>query len=101
MGENSKPEKHLHFFVTDGDAHDQNEARLVLDDLLTKNPNVYFVFISISGRKLPFIDRAYGNNPYSMYLNFTPDELRNLQNLTDEDMYEMLLTDTLTTWMNK
>lgn len=94
-------DKHLHFFVTDGEASDQTQAKLLLDELMAQNKNCYFVFISIANREMSFLKDSFANTDYSDYINFTVDELINLKNVHDNDLYEMLLTDTLIDWMNR
>lgn len=93
-------EKHLHIFVTDGEATDQNSAALLLNKLMNENKNVYFLFISISSTPIKFLQDAYGNTEYSSYINFTIPELRNLANVDDEALYDLILNDSMVNWMN-
>ena len=95
------PEKHLHIFVTDGEAFDQDEAARHLDDLLNQHTNIYFLFVSISPRPMRFLQEHYGDKAFSSYINMTPQELKNLQNTSDEALYDLVLTDSMTAWMNR
>jgi len=94
-------DKHLHFFVTDGEAGDQTRAKELLDDLTAQNKNAYFVFISVGNREISFLRNSFGGTDYSDYLNFTSAELKTLQSMPDEQLYDLLLTDTLIEWMNR
>lgn len=94
-------EKHLHIFVTDGEASDEAQAARLLNQLLPENTNIYFLFISISPRPLGFLERTYGSTEYSSYINMTPAQLRDLGNVTDEQLYDLVLTDSMTAWMNR
>lgn len=92
-------EKHLHFFITDGEAFDQGKSRRLLEN--TIKDNVFIVFISIYDEKIGFLESSFGDKEYSSYLNFTHSELHNLENMSDEAMYDMLLNKNLVSWMNK
>ena len=94
-------ERHLVFFVTDGEAGDQNRAKDYLASSLSNVANPYFVFISIANHPFDFFTDNYSKTDYSSYLNFTPTQLRSLQTMSDEDLYALLLTPSLTAWMNK
>lgn len=92
-------DKHLFFFVTDGDPDSEHEAKTVLSQLM--QDNIFIVFISINDRPVRFL-QTFAKQPYAMYLNYTPAELRNLANVTDEALYDQLLAaPQLVTWMNK
>lgn len=92
-------DKHLFFFVTDGEPNSETEAARVLDSLM--KDNVFIVFLSISNRPVRFLDR-FAKEPYASYINFTPSELRNLENVTDEELYgKLLASPQLVAWMNK
>lgn len=91
-------DKNLIFFVTDGQASDQEYARQYLDDNMPDGKN-FIVFISIGSQKFSFFDRNYSNTEYSSYFNLTPRELRNLEDCSDEDMYSLILTPQLINWM--
>lgn len=94
-------DKHLHFFVTDGEASDQNQAKALLERLTSENQNAYFVFISVYRSEIRFLRTTFGDTGYSDYINFTPSELKNLQNASDEDLYDLLLTPSFIDWMNR
>lgn len=94
-------EKHLHIFVTDGEAQDETQAARLLDGLLSEHKNIYFLFISISNTPLQFLERTYGNNEYSSYINFTIPQLRNLKNVGDEELYDLILNNSMIQWMNR
>lgn len=94
-------EKHLVFFVTDGEADDQEAAARFLAQTLPETCNPYFVFISIAKKPFNFFTKNYLNTSYSSYVNFTSDQLHSLTNMSDEDLYELFITDSLINWMNK
>lgn len=95
-----KPEKHLHFFITDGEP--QDDAEHVLSSLLAQNPNVFVVFLSVSNRPVRYLEDMAERTVNTSYINLTLSELHNLPNVTDEEMYSQLLADqSLVDWMNK
>lgn len=94
-------EKHLVFFVTDGEASDQDAAKEFLDNTLKTVSNPYFVFISIGKSDFTFFKKNYLNTSYSNYFNLTPDELKDLDSLSDEALYEKVISPSLAEWMNK
>lgn len=92
-------DKHLFFFITDGDPDSEHEAKTVLLQLM--QDNIFIVFISINDRPVRFL-QTFAKQPYAMYLNYSPTELRNIANVTDEALYDQLLSaPQLVTWMNK
>lgn len=92
-------DKHLFFFVTDGAPDSESEARQVLAELM--EDNIFIVFISINNSRVSFLEK-FAKEPYAMYINYTPRDLRNLANVTDEALYDQLLSaPQLVTWMNK
>jgi hypothetical protein len=92
-------DKHLFFFVTDGSPDSESEARQVLSELM--EDNIFIVFISINDRRVSFLEK-FAKEPYAMYINYTPRDLRGLVNITDEDLYDQFLSASqLVTWMNK
>lgn len=97
----SQPEKYLHFFLTDGESQSEAQDLRTINDLLSREGNHFIVFLSVYQRKLDFLERNYGDHQYTDYHNFTKQELKNLENVTDEELYEMLLSKQLIEWMNK
>lgn len=93
-------DKHLHFFITDGHSSTESTDLRVINSLLGNNGKHFIVFLSISPRKLDFLERHYGDHQYADYHNFTNDNLKNIDNLTDEDLYDLLLSPQLVNWMN-
>ena len=92
-------EKHLFFFVTDGDPDSEQEARDVLKQLV--QDNIFIVFISINSRPVRFLE-TFATQPYAMYLNYTPSQLRTLADVSDAELYgQLLAAPQLTTWMGK
>ena len=92
-------EKHLFFFVTDGQPDSASEAKTKLDELM--QDNVFIVFISVNPRPVSFLE-TFATAPHTMYLNYTPNQLRSLERVSDEDLYAQLLAaPQLVTWMNK
>ena len=97
----TEQEKHLVFFVTDGEAFDQENAKHYLNNVLSSVTNPFFVFISIANKEFPFFANNYKNTTYSTYFNLTPNQLHDLQTANDEDLYEMIISPSLEAWMNK
>lgn len=92
-------EKHLFFFVTDGDPDSESQARKTLEKLM--QDNIFIVFISINSSPVRFL-QTFAKQPYAMYLNYTPSQLRDLQSVSDEVLYgQLLAAPQLTAWMNK
>lgn len=92
-------DKHLFFFVTDGVPDSASDARQALDALM--QDNVFIVFISISNGKIGFLEK-FATEPYALYLNYTPAALRNLENVSDAELYgQLLAAPQLVNWMNK
>lgn len=96
----SLQDKHIVFFITDGDAYDQNQAKQFLDQAIKSNPNLFFVFISIGNQPFQFFNNNYKDTSYSNYFNLTPSQLRNLKDAKDEDLFEMIINPSLEAWMN-
>lgn len=97
----TEQEKHLVFFVTDGEAFDQENAKHYLNNALSSVTNPFFVFISIANKEFPFFANNYKNTAYSTYFNLTPSQLHDLQKSLDEDLYEMIISPSLEEWMVK
>lgn len=93
-------EKYLHFFLTDGESQTRNKDLQTINELLGTDGNNFIVFMSIAPRKLSFLEDDYGDHKYTDYHNFTISELKNLDNVSDDDLYEMLLSPQLIDWMN-
>lgn len=99
VGTSYAEDKHLFFFITDGSPNSQSEAQQALSQLM--KDNVFIVFISISRSRISFLER-FAKEPYAMYLNYTPNQLRTLQDVTDEQLYDQFLAaPQLVAWMNK
>ena len=94
-------DKHIMFFVTDGDTFEEQDALHQGQLLIEKNPNIFVVFVSTHNRAIRFLESNYKGRSNSDYLNLTVDQLRNLSSQSDEQMYEWLLTDSFKAWMNK
>lgn len=94
----AQEDKNLIFFVTDGEAADQQRAQEFLDASMPDGKN-FIVFISIGNRDFKFFVDNYKNTKYSSYFNLTPKELRVLEDMSDEDMYNLILTPQLIEWM--
>lgn len=94
-------EKHLVFFVTDGAASDQERAKEFLDSTLKTVSNPYFVFISIGDKEFKFFKDNYKTTSYSNYFNLTADQLKGLSGVSDESLYEKIISPSLADWMNK
>lgn len=99
----STSERHLVFFITDGEAGDQDKAAALLASTLPKVKNPFFVFIGVPDSEeddLTFFSRRYANTEYSSYLRMTKPELLALKNLSNEDLYDKVLSPQLVKWMN-
>ena len=94
-------EKYLHFFLTDGESQSESQDFHTINTLLGKEGNHFIVFLSVAPYKLSFLERNYGDHEYTDYHNFTVAQLKNLDSLSDDDLYEMLLSSQLVKWMNK
>lgn len=90
-------DKKLIFFVTDGDEWSPESTKRVLNNYL--HGKEFIVFLSVSDRKLRQLER-YENGTYTSYHNFTFDQLHNLENWSDDEIYDLLLTDNLVNWMS-
>lgn len=95
----AEKEKHLFFFVTDGMPDSEREAEVMLSNLM--RDEVFIVFISISRSPVKFLTK-FARQPYAFYINYTPEDLHNLPNVSDEALYEQFLSSThFVNWMNK
>lgn len=90
--------KQLSFFITDGEAYDQNTAKEWLEENISEEH--FIVFITI-GSEFKFFRNNYSNTEFSSYHHMTIDELRKLKNKSDEDLYEQFVTANLADWANK
>lgn len=97
--EKQSGDKYIHFFVTDGEAYDQSEALKTFHNLTRGTDKTFFVFISCSQNKLQFLQENFDNQQYSSYINFNLKQMENLGNMSDEDLFELLLSDNLVKWM--
>lgn len=90
-------DKKLIFFVTDGDEWSPHDTKNVLNNYL--HGKEFVVFLSVSNSKLEQLER-YENGKFTSYHNFTFNELHDLQNWSDDKIYDLLLTDNLVNWMS-
>lgn len=91
-------EKQLIFFVTDGESTDQYETKKFIDSSI--NSNTFIVFISLDSKPFKFFETNYANTNYSSYLHMNKSDLANLQNASDSDLYDKLVSPQMTKWMN-
>lgn len=91
--------KHLSFFITDGEASDQEEAKRYLS--ANQEDQHFIIFITISGSSFNFFEDNYKGKEKTDYFNFTHQELHDLQHKSDEDLYALFGTKSLINWMNK
>ena len=91
--------KHLSFFITDGEAYDQEEAKHYLEK--NQEEQHFIIFVTISNSKFNFFENNYKGKKQTDYFNFTHNELRDLQDKSDEDLYKLFVTPSLTNWMNQ
>lgn len=93
-------DKYIHFFVTDGESSNEGRDLEAINRLLASNGNHFIVFLAVNDGRLPFLERNFASQRQTSYIHLTKRELMNLQNLSDEQIYEILLTDNFTAWMN-
>lgn len=86
----------LCFFVTDGEPFDTSETLKVLKEL--EGSNTFLVLISIAPTQIHFLQTMQKFQNVT-YMNFTPQELKQIQSVSDENLYDRLLNDELTTWL--
>lgn len=86
----------LCFFVTDGEPSDTSKTLNVLKEL--ESSNTFIVLISISSKPISFLETMQKFQNVT-YMNFTPQELKQIQSVSDENLYDRLLDDELTTWL--
>ena len=86
----------LCFFVTDGEPFDTSKTLNVLKEL--EGSNTFIVLISISSKPISFLETMQRSQNVT-YMNFTPQELKQIQSVSDENLYDRLLDDELTTWL--
>lgn len=91
--------KHLSFFITDGEASDQEQAKRYLN--ANQEEQHFIIFITIASRKFYFFEDNYKGKSNTDYFNFTHQELHDLQHKTDEELYSLFGTQSLINWMNK
>lgn len=92
-------EKELVFFVTDGESSDTQTSKAYLESMAKKN--IFFVFIGVGDRDIKLFKESFESTPYSIYLRLSKNEIRDIKNWTDEEMYDKLLQPSLVAWMNK
>lgn len=98
--QSTEQEKYLHFFLTDGESQTETQDLRTINDLLGREGNHFIVFLSVAPRKLYFLETNYSNHKYTDYHNFTKQQLQNIDQLTDDELYDMLLSPQLIEWMN-
>lgn len=92
--------KHLSFFVTDG--ADSGNPHTTLNYFLeNKTEDHFIIFISIGDYELETLKRNYKGKSYSEYFNMTRQDLNNISDKTDDELFEMFLTPNLIKWANK
>ena len=91
--------KHLSFFITDGEAQDQERAK----DWLAQNQaeDHFIFFITIGGNDFKYFTQNYKGKEKSDYFNLTHNQLAELSGKTDEELYEMFCTPSVVNWANK
>lgn len=92
----SKTSPKLCFFVTDGEPSDSSKTLDVLKEI--EGSNTFIVLISISRTKINFLETMQKFQNVT-YMNFTPQELKQIQSVSDENLYDRLLDNELTTWL--
>lgn len=85
------------FFITDGEAFDSNEFIGYMDNNVTDSN--FVVFVSI-GKNINTFSK-YTNKKNTHYFNISIAELRSLRNMTDEQMYNLIITDKMVEWFNR
>jgi hypothetical protein len=91
--------KHLSFFVTDGVPSDGNQVFEYLNSKISEDH--FIVFISIGIDEINYLKDNFKSRLNTDYFNMTPQELRDLKNKSDSELYQMFLSNSLVNWMNK
>lgn len=96
FGAKAKPK--LCFFVTDGEPMDANAT---LETLRQKHgQDSFIVLVSISDSKISFLEKMEAFDGVT-HLQLSPAYLRNIENVSDDELYEKLLNDELVAWLKK
>jgi hypothetical protein len=93
-------ERHLIFFVTDGDCNNLRSSKPYLKNNIPDNAFILFISIS-NGYSFSYFANDDLNGKNYDHINMTPQELRNLIDTPDEDLYKLIVTDNMVNWMNK
>lgn len=94
----SKPKPKLCFFVTDGEPMDGNATIETLRQY--HGADSFIVLVSIANSKISFLEKIEAFDGVT-HLQLTPDYLRNIKNVSDDELYEKLLNDELVAWLKK
>lgn len=95
-GSTPKQEKTLLFFITDGEASDQTKAFNYIKENI--NENTFIVFLSIGNSEYPFFSSNYKDGKHTHYFNITNNQLQNIKDYSDEEVYNMIISDNLAKW---
>jgi hypothetical protein len=93
------PRRAIVFFVTDGVNDDPAETREVIGEAEREGYETFFVLVGMSTREKDFpllksLAAAHGNVIFRKI-----DDIRNFNNLSDENLNEFFLDDKLTSWL--
>lgn len=90
-----KPEPTYLLFITDGDTNgDEAASEKLLQDFADQNTYVQLIGVG-SGSRFSFLNRMADKYDHVGFVTFP-----RLESVSDEDMYDQLLTDELATWIN-
>lgn len=93
FGKKKKPEPTYLLFVTDGDTANEAESEKLLADFEQQNTYVQLIGIG-HGSEFRFLNRMADKYDHVGFVTFP-----NLDRVTDEQMYDQLLSDELATWI--
>lgn len=96
---NTKDDRYLHFFITDGEPNRGCDGSLILQQLLGNNPKAFVVFISVGDREIKELQQYKTGNQTS-YFNLTVEQLHQLEHASDDDLFDKIITEQMTRWMN-
>lgn len=93
FGKKSKPDPTYLMFITDGDTYDEADSEKLLMEFDEQNTYVQLIGIG-TGSSFGFIKRMADKYDHVGFVTFPSIEL-----ISDEDIYEKLLTEELATWI--
>lgn len=84
------------YFFTDGENYDPSETMKILQECQDAGTQAYFLFIGIGDANFRFIEKVGDKFDNTGFLN-----IRDLNKINDDEIYEQLLPEELCTWLSK